>query len=412
MGSTKEHGLLKNTAYLYLLTAAKIVGPLVTLPYLTRVLSVPSYGLVAYVRAYSTYMQLFLDFGFLLSATKAIALASGDCAAIGRIVGNTVAEKGLLAVVCALITVVLVPVVPLLAANSLYVWIALLSCVASILILDFLYRGIERMEYVAIPVVASKVVVVAATLVFVRGDGDLLLIPFFDLAGNLVAGAISTGYLKRQRIAITFSDIRDWIADLLQSLVYFVSNFATTFFGALTTLVAGVVFDVDQVAYWSLCMTFVTAAKSLYSPISNSLYPYMVTEKNLGIVNRVAKLSIAPAAICVGVLLLWGKDLIVFVAGPEYVLSAAILQWMIPVFLCSYYSMIYGWPVLGAIGLDKETTYTTLLAAAVQVGSIGVFYCMGTLTVFTLAASCSISETALLLFRWGLLGKHIDRFRK
>lgn len=412
MGSTKEHGLLKNTAYLYLLTAAKIVGPLVTLPYLTRVLSVPSYGLVAYVRAYSTYMQLFLDFGFLLSATKAIALASGDCAAIGRIVGNTVAEKGLLAVVCALITVVLVPVVPLLAANSLYVWIALLSCVASILILDFLYRGIERMEYVAIPVVASKVVVVAATLVFVRGDGDLLLIPFFDLAGNLVAGAISTGYLKRQRIAITFSGIRDWIADLLQSLVYFVSNFATTFFGALTTLVAGVVFDVDQVAYWSLCMTFVTAAKSLYSPISNSLYPYMVTEKNLGIVNRVAKLSIAPAAICVGVLLLWGKDLIVFVAGPEYVLSAAILQWMIPVFLCSYYSMIYGWPVLGAIGLDKETTYTTLLAAAVQVGSIGVFYCMGTLTVFTLAASCSISETALLLFRWGLLGKHIDRFRK
>lgn len=412
MGSSREHGLLKNTAYLYLLTAAKIVGPLLTLPYLTRVLSVPSYGLVAYVRAYSTYMQLLLDFGFLLSATKAIALASGDRVAIGRIVGNTVAEKGLLAVVCALITAVLVPVVPLLAVNSLYVWIALLSCVASILILDFLYRGIERMEYVAIPVVASKVVVVAATLVFVRGDGDLLLIPLFDLVGNLVAGAISTGYLRKQRIAITFSGIRDWIADLLQSLVYFVSNFATTFFGALTTLVAGVVFDVDQVAYWSLCMTFVTAAKSLYSPISNSLYPYMVTEKNLGIVNRVAKVSIAPAAICIGILLLWGKDLIVFVAGPEYSPSAAILQWMIPVFLCSYYSMMYGWPVLGAIGLDKETTYTTLLAAAVQVGSIGVFYCTGTLTVFTLAASCSVSETVLLLLRWSLLGKHIDEFRK
>lgn len=248
MSSTKEHGLVKNTVYLYLLTAAKIVGPLITLPYLTRVLSVPSYGLVAYVRAYSTYMQLLLDFGFLLSATKAIALASGDCTVIGRIVGNTIAEKGLLAVACVFITAMAIPFVSLLAANPLYVWIALLSCTASILILDFLYRGIERMEFVAIPVVVSKVVVVVATLLFIHGDEDLLLIPLFDLVGNLVAGTISIAYLRGRKIRVLFSGVRRWFADLRESLVYFVSNFSTTFFGALTTLVAGVVFDVDQVA--------------------------------------------------------------------------------------------------------------------------------------------------------------------
>ncbi|MEY8677303.1 oligosaccharide flippase family protein [Granulimonas faecalis] len=412
MSSTKEHGLVKNTVYLYLLTAAKIVGPLITLPYLTRVLSVPSYGLVAYVRAYSTYMQLLLDFGFLLSATKAIALASGDCTVIGRIVGNTIAEKGLLAVACVFITAMAIPFVSLLAANPLYVWIALLSCTASILILDFLYRGIERMEFVAIPVVVSKVVVVVATLLFIHGDEDLLLIPLFDLVGNLVAGTISIAYLRGRKIRVLFSGVRRWFADLRESLVYFVSNFSTTFFGALTTLVAGVVFDVDQVAYWSLCMTFVTAAKSLYSPISNSLYPYMVVEGDLGIVNRVAKLSAVPAVICVGTLMLWGHELVTFVAGPEYGVSAVILQWMIPVFLCSYYSMIYGWPVLGAIGLEKETTFTTLFAAAIQVILIVAFYCTGTLTVFTLAATCGVSEAVLLLLRLGLLGKHIDKFKK
>lgn len=412
MSATKEHGLVKNTVYLYLLTTAKIVGPLITLPYLTRVLSVPSYGLVAYVRAYSTYMQLLLDFGFLLSATKAIALASGDRTIIGRIVGNTIAEKSLLAMACILITAIVIPYVPLLAVNPLYVWIALFSCIASILILDFLYRGIERMEFVAIPVVVSKVIVVAATLLLVHSDRDLLLIPVLDLLGNLVAGFISIAYLRARKIRVRFSGVRKWLADLRESFVYFVSNFATTFFGALTTLVAGVVFDVDQVAYWSLSMTFVTAAKSLYSPISNSLYPYMVVESDLGIVNRVAKLSMIPAVICVGVLMICGNELVAFVAGPEYEPSASILQRMIPVFLCSYYSMIYGWPVLGAIGLEKETTVTTLLAAATQVILIVVFYCTGTLTVFTLAASCGVSEAVLLLLRLGLLKKYIGRFKK
>ena len=63
---------------LYGMSIAKIVFPLLTLPYLTRVLSVESYGVVSYVKAVMQYMQLVVDFGFMLSGTKDIVNAKND----------------------------------------------------------------------------------------------------------------------------------------------------------------------------------------------------------------------------------------------------------------------------------------------------------------------------------------------
>lgn len=49
---------------------AKMMFPLLTLPYLTRVLTADCFGVVAYVKAVMQYMQLIVDFGFVLSGTK------------------------------------------------------------------------------------------------------------------------------------------------------------------------------------------------------------------------------------------------------------------------------------------------------------------------------------------------------
>ena len=49
--------MINNTIMLYLMTIAKIIFPLITLPYLTRILSVDSYGVVSFVKSYMVYIQ-------------------------------------------------------------------------------------------------------------------------------------------------------------------------------------------------------------------------------------------------------------------------------------------------------------------------------------------------------------------
>ena len=94
----KTKRLVKNTMFLYIMTFVKLVLPLITLPYLTRVLSKDAYGVVSYVKSCMAYVQLIIDCGFILSATKEVVeiFNSGDADVnkkLGRVVGNVYAAK-------------------------------------------------------------------------------------------------------------------------------------------------------------------------------------------------------------------------------------------------------------------------------------------------------------------------------
>lgn len=406
MPSRRPGPLVRNTIFLYALTVVKLAGPLVTLPYLTRVLSIETYGFVAYVKAYASYVQLFLDFGFLLSATAAVSLLRSRAADIGRIVGDTVVEKLLLAVVAAAGTALAVSLLPILTRDPAFVWLYFASCVASISVLDFLYRGLEKMEYAAAPFILAKAIVVALTFILIRDEGDLLLLPILEIAGNLAAGAVSFMLLRTLDISLGVSGLRRWLRDLWESSVYFISNFATTVFGALTTLVVGVVLNLEDVAFWSIAMMFVATAKALYGPVSNSLYPHMVQSRDISLLHKVAVWSSLPLLAFCGLLFFFGGDIAALVMGAGYHASGDVIRALTPVLFFSYFSMLYGWPALGPIGKAQAATLTTIVAAVVQTIGIAALLACGQFTLLSLAIVCSIVEAGLLLGRYVLVARN------
>ena len=406
-----KNKLLSNTIYLYILTIVKMLFPLVTLPYLTRMLSVDVYGSVAYVKAYMSYVQLVLDFGFLLSATKDIALAkNNNKSKIEYILGDTFVEKIILLIVSAVITLIVSFCIPLLRANRMFLWLYFIAIGITIFLPDFLYRGIEKMECVAIPYTVAKTLSIVLTLGLIKSDADVLLIPIFEIISNIIAVLISLILLKRLKIRIRFSNLQNWVRDLKNSAVYFMSNFSTTVFGALTTLFVGVLLEEKEVAYWSVCMQVVSAAKSLYAPISNSIYPHMVTNKNLKLVSNIRNFMTIPLLIGSGIVVFFGEPIMVIIGGEEYAYAGYILKILLPVILASFYSMLYGWPVLGAIGKEQQTTISTVVAAVLQISGILIIYFLDVFNLVSLAICCGVSEIALLIIRYSIFIKNKKLF--
>lgn len=391
--------LLKNTFFLYIFSIVRLVFPMITLPYLTRVLSTDIYGVVAYVKAYNSYVILVLEFGFLLSATKKIATANGDYKIIGLETGNVLVEKMLLAIPMAVITLIATTGNELLSANSLFVWIYFFSSFISIFTPDFLFRGIEKMEYISIPFATAKIIVTVMTFFVVKSDQDFMWIAILEVCGNFASAFIAYLIIRKLHIKIMFGNIKQWMQDIKESSTYFFSNCATTVFSLLTTLIVGTYLRPTDIAYWSLCMQFVSAAKAMYNPITNSIYPYMIINRDMKLVNKLAKLFCIPM-ICGCVLVLFGGEFIVtLVGGEQYKMAGRILVYLLPVFVSGFYSMLYGWPVLGAIGKIKETTMSTIISAVLQLVVMAGLIITDNLSLFSMAISCCVGEVSLLIIR-------------
>ena len=182
----KNSKVFANTFMLYIMSFAKLILPLVTMPYLTRVLSEESYGLMSYVRSYMTYMQLLIDFGFILSSVKDIVKAGDDKNRIGAIAGNTFAAKGILCFGASVIMAVICLLVDALSVNWVYVLLSFIAVATTIFLADFLFRGLEKMHYITITFLIAKSISTILTLCLVRGDSTMLWIPILHCVQSLL----------------------------------------------------------------------------------------------------------------------------------------------------------------------------------------------------------------------------------
>lgn len=400
----------KNTSMLYLMNIAKMIFPLVTLPYLTRVLTVDCYAIVAYVKAIMQYAQIVLMFGFTLSATKDIVNARNDKQEIGKITGGVLEAKGILSIITAMAIFGLMLAIPLLRENPIYTVLAFINIVITEMLADFLFRGIDKMEVITIRFVVSKLISTLLTFVFIKNDTQVLLIPLFDILGSAAALILVLIEINKMEIKITRTPLVDALSRLKESAIYFASDMATTAFGALNTLLIGILVTKTDVSYWSLCMQLISAVQSLYTPITNGIYPSMVRTKSLKFLKKILLIFMPIVVVGCIICFLLSNFIVTLIGGAQYTVAAPVFRALIPVLLFSFPGMLLGWPALGPIGKQKETTMTTIITAVFQVCGLGVLILVDKFTLIHIAILRGITEGLMMVLRGGLCIKFRNEF--
>ena len=406
-----ENRIVKNTAMLYIMNIAKLVFPLLTLPYLAKVLSTDANAVYTYVKNSALmYVQLIIDFGFMYSATKSIAQVRQDKDKIGQIVGNVMVGKGLLSVMAFAVLAVMSCFIGLLGKNPLYTALSFVQALTTIFLLDFLFHGLEQMHIVTIRYFITRVITVALTFLLIKDDSDLLLIPTLEILGNLAAIIWVWWEVRKMQIKVRFTGLRDVWRNLKESFAYFLSDMASTAFGALNTLIIGIVMPEKDVVIWGYAITFVSVVQMMYNPIVNGIYPHMVREKSFDVIKKV--LMVFLPLIAIGCVIVWfGDDLLAkILTGGEYPEVAPILRYFIPLLFISFPAILFGWPVLGAIGKTKETTITTIICAAVQVLGLVILLALKQFSLFNLALLRAATDLLMFVLRLGVCLKHKKEF--
>lgn len=405
-----KSNVIKNTMMLYGMSIAKIVFPLLTLPYLTRVLSVESYGVVSYVKAVMQYMQLVVDFGFMLSGTKDIVNAKNDHEKLEKEVGNILLARVLLATAAFVALLGMIAVIPLLRTNIGYTLLAFVTVFLSVFLFDYFFRGIEKMQVITLRFVTMRGIATALTFVFVHSDKDILFVPLLDAVGSLVAVILVFVELKKENIKIHFSGVSTAWKKLKNSFVYFASNMATTAFGALNTLLIGAFLPATEVAYWSVCMQLIGAVQTMYTPITDGIYPEMIKTKSWKFIKRLLMIFMpivfAGSAFSIAV----APYVLQIVGGEQYIAATSLFRALVPVLIFSFPGIVLGWPTLGALDKAAQVTKTTILSAVVQVTSLLLLIATGHFTVMWIAIFRCVTEFVLMASRGWYCWKYRKEF--
>ncbi len=399
--SPNRKAFFRNTFFQYLLQGAQYIFPLITIPYLTRVLGPDVYAVRAYVLAAMAFLQTIINYGFNTYGTRVIALASAEGKSLDTPTSAIIYLRFMLCFVGLAILCISIPLIPILAQNPIYALIAFLNICLTGMLPDFVFQGIEDMKIITQRYVASQVVAVACIFLFIKGSEQLLLVPTFETIATLIAlvwSWVDIFTVRKVRIRkVPFKTLREMFKG---STAFFVSNAADTLLSNLTTLLIGIYITSDaDISYWSLAIMVISAIQALYSPITNSLYPHMIKKRDFKLARKLLILGVSVALVGTIVYACLSDVVMAIIGGPEYADGAYVLRLTSPILVFSYVVLLLGFPVLAAVGKIKLLTMTSLIAATFQIIGFVVLITTGRFELFTVAVLRDLTEFVFMISR-------------
>lgn len=405
---------LGNTAALMIMQAVKFLFPLVTLPYLARVLEPDAYAVRAYVVSYMVFIQTLIDFGFAQYGTKLIAENAHDPQAMSSISTDVFIAKLLLALLGAAITLASAAFIPILGDNLAFVALSFGAIAAKSLLPDFVLQGLENMKAIAVRFSITQVIAVILIFLFVKKPSQLNLIAAFEGMASVVALAWTVAYLKgNYRIGIGRISVSKTRKIIAGSTPFFISLAASALMSSTVTVLMGV-FQTDAlvISCWTIATTVIQGVQALWQPVTRSLFPHMVKRRDISLVRKLLIVG-TPIAIAIAAACHFAASWIVLVmGGEEYVAGSYILSYAVLVLPFSYPIAVIGYPITGAIGRASELSACIGIAGGMQLVFLVAAGLAGAFSVGVALIARIGSEALLLVLEAFVAHRTIERVRE
>lgn len=191
-----KNKLINNIISLLILQGSNYIFPLITFPYLVRVLGVENYGIFVTVIAVTLFLNVFVDFGFNISATREISINKSKLTRINYIYNNVISIKILL--LCTLFIIYAVGLYFLNFKGNEHIFLLGYLCVVGHALFPiWLYQGIEKMKFITYIVITSKAIVLLLMLLLVNKQSDLWLAMLLQSLNYLMPAIISSFVVKK-----------------------------------------------------------------------------------------------------------------------------------------------------------------------------------------------------------------------
>ncbi|MDO4169122.1 MAG: flippase [Lachnospiraceae bacterium] len=370
--SVREKSLKLNFIMNAILTMSSFIFPLITFPYVSRVLLPIGTGKVAFATSLITYFNMFAQLGIPTYGVRACAMVRDDREELTKTAHELLLINlfmGLLSYVALLVALIFVP--RLRDDRLLYVIISL-TIVLSAIGMEWLYKALEQYTYITIRSIIFKFVALIAMFLLVHKQQDYIIY------GGITILAASASNIFNLINVHKYIDMR-WIGNyhfkrhLKVIAIFFAMACATTIYTNLDAVMLGFMKTDEDVGYYNAAVKIKNILVSIVTSLGTVLLPrasYYVEHGEMKEFRRISAKALnfvfliaTPMMIY---FILFAKYGIYFLSGSAYTGSILPMQIIMPTLLFIGITNILGIQILVPLGKEKIVLYSEIAGAVID----------------------------------------------
>lgn len=386
------------------LTALQLVNyilPLLTLPYLVRVLNIDTYGLVIFAQSFILFINIFVDWGFNLSATKDVSIHRDDKVKLTEIYSSVILIKLLLVLCSFFVLSLLVYFVDKFSADPAIYYLTFLWVIGQALFPVWYFQGIEKMKYITFVNIIAKFGFTICIFLFVSSNDDYLLVPFFNGIGAIIASFIALWFVHRKlQQSFKFQTLGTLWRYFKESAEFFLSRISLSLYTSANAFILGLVSTTTVVGYYGVAEQLYKALQAFYTPLSQVLYPYIAKERNIQLFKKIFSAVVVINILGIGLLFL--IDTYVFnilFSDKVGVESIKIFEIFLLAAVVVVPSILLGYPFLGALGYSKYANLSVVYASIIHIIGLGLLWITGYISMYSVAYMVLVTEIFVFIYR-------------
>ncbi len=379
--------LASNFGYLMVMQIAGYIFPLLTIPYLARVIGVEGFGKIAFAAAVMVWFQTITDWGFSYTATRDVARNRDDLDKISQIFSSVLWAKILFAFISFLLLYIATEFIPYLRDNQLILLITFMIVPGKIFFADWFFQAMERMRFITIFDLLSKALFTALIFLFVKEKSDFILQPLFLSLSSLIVGVVSLYIIvfewKVRIYSPKWLEIKETIK---KSKDVFINNIFPNFYNSFSMVLLGFFGGSTANGILDAGSRFVNIAQQFLSVISRVFFPFLSRRSDK---HRIfAKINIFISIFSALILILLAPLIVKIFFTPEFYQAITVLQIMACTLVFTTLINTYGFNYMILQGYEKPlrniTIATSLLGFLICFPLIYFYHFLGAAITITL----------------------------
>ena len=395
----------------FILTVSNFLFPLITFPYVSRVLLPEGTGKVAFALSIVSYFTLFASFGVATYGIRAIAQVRDDKERLSKTMHELLFINIISMIIVYIALAIAILVVPKFAMEKELFWVTSLFILFTIIGIEWFYKGLEKYQYITIRTIIFKIASLFLVFLFVKEKSDYIIFAFISIFAIVGSGVLNL-INSRKLINYTLYSEYEFKKHLKPMFVLFLTSMAIAIYTSLDEGLLGLLSSPEQVGYYNaavrvkgILFTLITSLGVVLLPrLSYYVENHMETEFHEALAKSTNFIIVIAASVVI-FFTLFAKETILILAGENYVASIIPLQIVVWALILSAITNILGIQILLPLKKDKQLLFSVLCAATVDV--IANFLLVPKLAAVGTALSVIAAELSVLIVQMIILRQYI-----